>query len=238
MSRWCLAALLLFVLPESVNAALVTHWNFNTYDGDATTINADSGTGAITLTQVGGLPWPADQLDAVDGTTMNAVGTDEAGSALDLGHPDSDVLLTRNLTFEIDTTGWHDLMFSAAVAGSNATFNNADVLFSLTGNELDFTDTGIDIDPSTSGNFQTHIADLSSFDAIENESSVFIRLSLSGENLQAGQSLSIDNVQFLATPEAPAWAMMLVAAALMAVLSWWRQSDKHVKDLMTPGTTH
>lgn len=222
MAVRCVAAFLLLnvILPKSADADLITHFNFNDYDGNSAMISADSGTGVIVLDEEG-TTWPANELDVATGTTVNAVAPDPAGDALSLDN-NGDATLTRTLTFQIDTTGYRDILFSTALAGSNSTYDTGQISYSLDGTS--FTYTAISVDPSTTGSFALHTADLSGFTVLNNQPSLFIRLSLSGNNLVPNQHLLVDNVQFTATtaavPEARAWVMSLVSLAFMAAICW------------------
>jgi len=224
MLRSCVIALMFSALPDNVDADLVSYWNFNSYDGNSATISADNGAGLVILQEEGNA-WPAGELDVVPGTEVNVFGTDPAGTALALGNNGIETL-TRTLTFGLDTTGFTDLMFSAALAGSNATYDIGLISYSLDG--IVFTDTGLSVDPSATGSFELHTADLSGFSILENQSSLFIRLTLSGDNLASSQNLLVDNVQFTATPaavpEAPTWGLMFVAAGLQIVIGWMRRT--------------
>lgn len=51
-----LSAALAVAIPTAVDASLVAHFNFDGYDGDANVINADSGSGVLTLEESGGEP--------------------------------------------------------------------------------------------------------------------------------------------------------------------------------------
>jgi energy-converting hydrogenase Eha subunit E len=218
--RW-FALTVVFLLPRTSDAVLVTHFNFNSYDGNASTINADSGSGVITL-ESGGAAWPAGELSNPAGTTLNAVGTDPAGTALALGSNGNGAIV-RTLTVELATTGLSDLMLSFASAGSNATFNNAALTYSINGGA--FVDPAISFDPASGGSFGTINQNLSGISALNGQSSVALRLTFSGTNLNGNQDLRIDNLQINATavPETPAWALMLLAATLfVAVRGRWR----------------
>ena len=233
--RWfCLAVA--FLVPRASDAVLVTHFNFNSYDGDASTINADSGGGVMTL-ESGGAAWPAAELDNPAGTTVNAVGTDPAGTALAMGNNGNEAIV-RSLTVELATTGLSDLMLSFASAGSAATFDVADLTYSINGGA--FVDPSISFDPAVNGTFATVSQDLSSITALNGQSQVALRLTLSGNNLSAAQELQLDNLQINATavPEAPAWALMLIAATMfLAVRRRGRADDQTAFGAVDPMPT-
>lgn len=203
----------------SAEAALVTHYNFNGYDGNASTIAASSGGGSLTLEYdaVGApatySPWPASQLSNPGGTTLNAVAGDAAGTALGLGNTGS-TTGGRRLTMAFSSLGFTDLQLSYAAGGSNSAYNIADISYSING--MAFQSSGVSFDPSVAGTYKLLTQDLSSLSDLNNQSSVLLRLTLSGAG-NSNQVLEIDNLRIDGTeavPEAHALAMAVTALLL------------------------
>lgn len=208
---------LLAIVPSLANASLVTHFNFNSYDGDSSTINANSGGGVITLAADGGA-WPTGELSNPTGTTVNAVGMDTAGLALSLGNAGRATGI-RTLTIGFSTTGFSNLVLSYAAQAANSAYDMAQIEYSINGGS--FVDSGITFDPALQGSFNVITQNLSSLSTLNNKSSVALRLTLSGGQLNSGQDLLIDNLQInaVATPEAHAVAMMAVAILLFGFVA-------------------
>lgn len=193
--------------------ALVTAFNFNSYDGNSSTIASSSGVATITLEE-DGVAWDASRLDNPAGTTVNAVGADPAGTSLSLGHT-ANTSVTRTMTVQVSTLGFSDLMLSFASAGPNSTFNNADLTYSLNG--INYIDPMISFDPAAGGSFGTVTQDLSGINAIENQATTFLRLTLSSQNLAPFQNLRIDNLQINAMAAVPeARSLSIVGMAFVS----------------------
>ena len=211
----------LAIVPSLASASLVTHFNFNSYDGDSSTINANSGSGVMTLAAGGGAS-PTGELSNPTGTTLNTVGMDSAGLALSLGNAGRATGI-RTLSIGFSTTGFSNLVLSYAGQASNSAYDMAHIEYSINGGS--FVDSGITFDPALQGSFNVITQDLSGLTSLNNKSSVALRLTLSGGQLNSGQDLLIDNLQInaVATPEAHAVAMMAVAALLFLLVARQRR---------------
>lgn len=226
----------LLVLAASVAAAapagadLIAHWNFNdstpnTLNGQLGTLNSlapNSGSGTLTFSSGITLNTVSDgtadgNAGTFAGSTLNAVGADGSGGALTvtggIGGGGDVISNGQSFTFGIDMTGYQDLVVTLATRGTGTGFNNNQLAWSTDGST--FTDFG----PAWDGrptSFFLLTRDLSSVDALDDASTVFIRITLDGATSAAGNN-RFDNVQFNATLiPAPGAAALLGLGGLLA----------------------
>ncbi|MHC4447919.1 MAG: PEP-CTERM sorting domain-containing protein [Planctomycetota bacterium] len=144
------------------------------------------------------------------GTTLNAVGADPAGLALQLKSSNNNGL---GIEFAISTAGLEDLVLTFATSKlNNQGFDLNQVSYSTNGGST-FTDFGGTYNPSTVYAVETF--DFSSIPALDNNSQVVIRIKFDGAQNNGGRN-ELDNVQLNATviPE-PGSIALLGAAALI-----------------------
>lgn len=222
MTRLTLTLLAICAIESSASADLIAFWNFNSYDGNATTIAASAGTG--TLTTSSGLV--AADLSAGAGTSINA-GSDPAGTALTIfnGTTIGDTYTPNNgeyVTLSFSTLGLENIALSYATVkstGNSFTSNQ----WSYSTNGTTFTNFGGAVDPANSNYGPAIIRDFSSIVALDNKTLVYLRYTLNGANTNSNQATrfnSIDNIQVIAsqfTPPAvpePASLVLLGSGAL------------------------
>jgi hypothetical protein len=176
-------------------ATLVAHWNFNSYDGDASTIASDSGSATITITG-----FPATNLNNFAGTLVNAVGVDPAGASLSLL---SDANNLDFLEFTINLAGFENPIISFATQRSSLGFNNNSLGYSVNGGGS-FATVFTGIVPASS--YATQTFDFSSENALDGLPSVVFRYTFDGATDNSGNN-RIDNLQINATaiPEGSAF---------------------------------
>src|SRR5262245_31788121 len=138
-----LACALLSLLRTEASAGLIAYWNFNSYDGSATTIPATLGSGTISITG-----FPDSNLQNLSGTTLNALGSDPAGASLTL---DSNANNGDFLTLAFSMTGWTDLVLSYATRRTATGFNSNQWSYSTDG--ISFTPFDLAVNPTTSTTF-------------------------------------------------------------------------------------
>jgi hypothetical protein len=149
-------------------------------------------------------------LNNPTGTTLNAVGADPAGLALQLKSSNNNGL---GIEFAISTAGLEDLVLTFATSKlNNQGFDLNQVSYSTNGGST-FTDFGGTYNPSTVYAVETF--DFSSIPALDNNSQVVIRIKFDGAQNNGGRN-ELDNVQLNATviPE-PGSIALLGAAALI-----------------------
>src|SRR2546425_11707126 len=111
-----LACAMLSLLGNEAAAGLITYWNFNSYDGSATTIPASLGSGTLTITG-----FPDANLQNLSGTLVNALGADPAGTSLTLT---SNVNNGDFLTLAFSMAGRKDLVLTYATRRTSTGFNS------------------------------------------------------------------------------------------------------------------
>lgn len=197
-----LATVAVGAISMSVSADVLAYWNFNNDNLDVT-----QGAGTLTTN------FEAANVLFFSGTTLNALNDDPSGSALSLqGGAD----LINNgawVQFEIDTTGYQDLVLSFATRKTSTGFNNNQVSYSEDGGEtwIDFGSPydppGGFVDPDSILSF-----DFSSVMGLNDNSTALFRITLDGATSSAGNN-RIDNVQFNANQIPAPGALALLGLA-------------------------
>src|SRR5215510_13095739 len=123
------AALIFLAASKAANADELAVWNFNDSD-----LNVDHGSGTlISNLNVANILFAA-------GTTTNARLGDTAGQALSLQGGTGTANNGRNLTFNVSTLGFTNIIVSLATQGTSTGFNSNQFQYSLDG--INFTDFG------------------------------------------------------------------------------------------------
>lgn len=214
----------LCLAPCAAEAALVTHYNFNAYDGDATMLAPDSGTGQLTLAG-----WSTAQLAvSSDGTDQNAVeppGT-TPNNAIRLANVNN-----STMTLQTSTIGFQDLVLSFVTKGPNSTYDEMSLAYAINGGM--FQNFGTITDPSDPNNYELRSFDLSSVTALNGQADVALRLTFAGANENANTALLLDNLRLdtASVPEADSLAMAGLAGLMFAGMALQRFRRR----LATPG---
>jgi len=206
------AAVLCFCLVHGqVDADTISYWNFNTYDGDASSIVADTGSGTINIDA----SWAAADLDDFAGSTTNALGGDPAGASLSLI---DQVNNGSGLNIEVDTSTFENLELSFATRGTATGFSSNSVMYSSDGG-MNFTPLVGVYAPGTSFVLQTF--DFSSVTSLNDNSNVVLRILFDGATSGSGNN-RIDNLQIngdtITTVPEPTHAVLLGVLGLGALL--------------------
>jgi len=186
MYRMAWVAVLL--LACEARADLIAYWNFNSFNGTATTISADQGSGTLQVTG-----FPDDDLHNLAGTLLNALGTDLAGASLTL---ENNLNNGDFITLAFSMADRTDLVLSYATRRTSTGFNSNQWSYSNDG--IVFTNFGSPVVPPSTTAFGLVNLDFSSVASLANESSVFLRYSLNGASAATGNN-RIDNIQLNAT---------------------------------------
>src|SRR5215212_12038213 len=130
------AVLLCFAASQAARADELAVWNFNDSD-----LNVDHGNGTLTSS-----------LNVVNvlfaaGTTNNARQSDAAGQALSIQGGTSNANNGRNITFNVSTVGFSNIVVSFATQGTSTGFNSNQFQYSLDG--ISFSDFGSPFTPAT-----------------------------------------------------------------------------------------
>ncbi len=183
---FALVVLCLFLLSASpAHADEIAIWNFNDSD-----LNVDHGSGTLTtnfnLTNV---------VFTLGGSTINARLGDVAGQSVTLQGGTGNANNGRNLTFNVSTTGFSNIVFTFASQGTSTGFTSNQVQYSLDG--VTFINFGAPYTPPIS--FALFTFDLSSIAALNNNPNAAFRIVFNGATSASGNN-RLDNVCFEGTP--------------------------------------
>ena len=173
------AILLLFLASQATQANEIAIWNFN--DSNLT---VDHGTGVLTTDIIA-----ANVLFAA-GTTNNARVGDPAGQALSLQGGSSTVNNGRNLTFNVSTLGFSNIVVSFATQGTSTGFNNNQFQYSLDG--VTFVNFGPAYVPATAFGSVPLVFTLSSIVGLNDNPNAAFRIIFNGASSATGTN-RIDN---------------------------------------------
>jgi len=217
----CALSLCALALPSAAEAALVTYFSFDTYDGNATTISpADLGTGSLTL---GG--WDSGDLGFGPGSdaTAELPPPMTENRAISLGKLNSNTPATITIN-DVSTLGYADMQLSFETKSSNGTYQNVGVRYSINGGALVDIDTEV-FDPSDPNSWKTNLVPLAQVLAINNKPNVSIQLFFTGGPPGGGSDLLLDNLKIQsmsAVPEPHSLAMAVMALVFASLCWWWR----------------
>jgi len=173
------AILLLFLASQATQANEIAIWNFN--DSNLT---VDHGTGVLTTDIIA-----ANVLFAA-GTTNNARAGAPAGQALSLQGGSSTANNGRNLTFNVSTLGFSNIVVSFATQGTSTGFNNNQFQYSLDG--VTFVNFGLAYVPATAFGSVPLVFTLSSIVGLNDNPNAAFRIIFNGASSATGTN-RIDN---------------------------------------------
>ena len=197
------AVLLCFAASQAALADELAVWNFNDSD-----LNVDHGSGTLTS-----------NLNVVNilfaaGTTNNTRLGDIAGQALSLQGGSSTANNGRNLTFNISTVGFANIVVSFATQGTSTGFNSNQFQYSLDG--INFIDFGAPYVPATAFGTLPLVFSLVSIAGLNNNPNAAFRIVFNGATSATGTN-RIDNIVVDGTPAAtssipePTTALLLLS---------------------------
>ena len=194
------AALLFFAASQAALADELAIWNFNDSD-----LNVDHGSGTLTSNlNVVNLLFAA-------GTTNNARLGNTAGQALSLQGGTSVANNGRNITFNVSTVGFSNIVVSFATQGTSTGFNSNQFQYSLDG--INFTDFGPPYTPATVFGTLPLVFTLTSIVGLNNNPNAAFRIVFNGATSSTGTN-RIDNIVVEGTnatiPE-PTTALLLLS---------------------------
>jgi len=174
------AVLLFFAASQAAVADELAVWNFNDSD-----LNVDHGSGTLTS-----------NLNVVNilfatGTTNNARLGDIAGQALSLQGGTSTANNGRNLTFNVSTAGFSNIIVSFATQGTSTGFNNNQFQYSLDG--INFIDFGSPYVPAAAFGTLPLVFSLASIAALNDNPNAAFRVVFNGASSATGTN-RIDNI--------------------------------------------
>src|SRR5215204_2623572 len=174
------AVLLFFAASQAARADELAVWNFNDSD-----LNVDHGNGTLTSS-----------LNVVNvlfaaGTTNNARQGDIAGQSLSLQGGTGTANNGRNLTFNVSTLGFSNILVSFATQGTSTGFNSNQFQFSLDG--ITFTDFAVPYAPLTAFGSVPIVFTLASILGLNNNPNAAFRIVFNGATSSTGNN-RIDNI--------------------------------------------
>lgn len=194
------AALIFFAASQAALADELAIWNFNDSD-----LNVDHGSGTLTSNfNVVNLLFGA-------GTTNNARLGDSAGQALSLQGGTGVANNGRNLTFNVSTAGFSNIVVSFATQGTSTGFNSNQFQYSLDG--INFIDFGPPYTPATVFGALPMVFTLTSIAGLNDNPNAAFRIVFNGATSSTGNN-RIDNIVVEGTdatiPE-PTTALLLLS---------------------------
>lgn len=194
------AVLLFIATSQAAVADELAIWNFNDSD-----LNVDHGSGTLTTNLN-----PVNVLFAA-GTTNNARQGDIAGQGLSLQGGTGNANNGRNLTFNVNTLGFSNIVVSFATQGTSTGFNSNQFQYSLDG--LTFLDFGSPYVPATAFGTLPLVFSLSAIAGLNNNPNAAFRIVFNGATSSTGNN-RIDNIVVEGTsatiPE-PTTALLLLS---------------------------
>jgi hypothetical protein len=175
----CLLMLLVAATPLA-SADELAVWNFNDSD-----LNVDHGSGTLTSNFN-----PANLLFAA-GTTTNARQGDAAGQALSLQGGTSTANNGRNITLNVSTAGFSNIVVSFATQGTSTGFNSNQFQYSLDG--LTFLNFSTPYVPATAFGSIPLVFTLSSIIGLNDNANAAFRVLFNGASSSTGTN-RIDNI--------------------------------------------
>lgn len=184
------ALLLFFAASQAAVADELAVWNFNDSD-----MNVDHGGGTLTS-----------NLNVVNilfaaGTTNNARLGDIAGQALSLQGGTGTANNGRNITFNVSTVGFANIIVSFATQGTSTGFNSNQFQYSLDG--INFIDFGSPYIPATAFGTLPLVFSLASIVGLNNNPNAAFRVVFNGATSSTGTN-RIDNIVVEGTSNATA----------------------------------
>lgn len=172
--------MLLAAAPPLASADELAVWNFNDSD-----LNVDHGSGTLTSNFN-----PANILFAA-GTTTNARQGDAAGQAISLQGGTSTANNGRNITLNVSTAGFSNIVVSFATQGTSTGFNSNQFQYSLDG--LTFLNFSTPYVPATAFGSIPLVFTLSSIIGLNDNANAAFRILFNGASSSTGTN-RIDNI--------------------------------------------
>src|SRR6185295_11199459 len=182
-----ICAVLLFVAASQAAAAdELAVWNFNDSN-----LNVDHGSGTLT-TNIN-----AANISFAAGTTNNGRQGDIAGQALQLQGGTGTANNGRNITFNVSTVGFSNIVVSFATQGTSTGFNSNQFQYSLDG--ISFIDFGSPFVPATAFGSVPLVFSLVAIAGLNDNPNAAFRIVFNGASSSTGNN-RIDNIVVDGTP--------------------------------------
>ena len=214
------ATLILLAISQAAAADELAIWNFNDSD-----LNVDHGNGTLTS-----------NLNAVNllfaaGTTNNARLGDVAGQALSLQGGTGTANNGRNITLNVSTVGFTNIVVSFATQGTSTGFNSNQFQYSLNG--ITFVDFAAPFTPATAFGTSPIVFSLAAIAGLNNNPNAAFRIIFNGASSSTGNN-RIDNIVVegtrLASTNVPEPATVLLLLSGLGGMYRFRQKAKRTTD--------
>jgi uncharacterized protein (TIGR03382 family) len=223
MKTRSIAIMLAATVVGSSHAALVAYWNNNSnalpvsgfgYTSTAFPQAADAGSGFMTIgggimseTVVNANGTVYTWAQSFGGTTLNALNDDAAGGSFSIVSGTDNRNNGAYLQFQLNMTGFADLVISYATRGTSSGFSSQ--VWSWSTDGANFTDFST-ITGTTSTSFS--VKTLSTLSAVDGAATAYLRVTFSGATGSSGNN-RLDNMQFNATAIPAPGAIPLLGVA-------------------------
>jgi hypothetical protein len=210
----------LTTIAHRANADEISVWNFNDSD-----LVVDHGNGTLSSN------FNAANVGFAAGTANNARLGDLAGQALSLQGGTSNANNGRNITFNVSTVGFENIMISFATQGTSTGFNSNQFQYSLDG--LNFIDFDPPYVPATTFGAVPLVFSLAAITGLNDNANAAFRIVFNGATSSTGNN-RIDNFVVegssltTAVPE-PASALLL-ATSLSGLAAFRRKIKRAVRN--------
>jgi hypothetical protein len=200
--------LLLCIPTVTAKADEIAIWNFNDSD-----LVVDHGSGTMSSN------FNITNILFAAGTTNNARLGDVAGQALSLQGGTSNGNNGRNVTVNVDTTGFANIVVSFATQGTSTGFNNNQFQYSVDG--VNFVDFGSPYIPAAAFGSVPVIFTLTSIAGLNNNPNAAFRIVFNGATTSTGNN-RLDNfvVEGSGTTIPEPSTMFLLTTGLGGLLGW------------------
>ncbi len=214
------AVLVCLAVSQAARADELAVWNFNDSN-----LNVDHGSGTLTTTI------NAANVSFAAGTTNNARQGDIAGQALSLQGGTSTANNGRNITFNVSTLGFSNIVVSFATQGTSTGFNSNQFQYSLDG--ISFIDFGSPFVPATAFGSVPLVFSLAAIVGLNDNPNAAFRIVFNGASSSTGNN-RIDNIVVegttMDTSEVPEPASVLLLASGLSGLYKLRRRKKAAKE--------
>jgi len=174
------AVLICVAASQAATADELAVWNFNDSN-----LNVDHGSGTLTTTI------NAANVSFAAGTTNNARQGDLAGQALSLQGGTGTANNGRNITFNVSTLGFSNIIVSFATQGTSTGFNSNQFQYSLDG--ISFIDFGPPYVPATAFGAVPIVFSLAAIVGLNDNPNAAFRIVFNGATSSTGNN-RIDNI--------------------------------------------
>jgi hypothetical protein len=212
------AVLIFLAASQAARADELAVWNFNDSN-----LNVDHGSGTLTTTI------NAANVSFAAGTTNNARQGDIAGQALSLQGGTGTANNGRNITLNVSTVGFSNIVVSFATQGTSTGFNSNQFQYSLDG--VSFINFGSPFAPATAFGAVPVVFSLAAIAGLNNNPNAAFRIVFNGATSSTGNN-RIDNIVVegttIDTAEVPEpTSVMMLLSGLAGIYKAAKRHKKH-----------